>query len=329
MQRNAPSFIALILFTLCALVGATSTTAQPADWPNKPIRFMVPFPPGGTIDPLGRLIANRLKQDKGWNVFVENRAGASGSIGTGIAAKSAPDGYTFVLVFDTHAVNPSLIPSLPFDTRKDLDAVMVIGTSAMVLSTHESRPYRSIDDLLKSFRAKPDGVTYGTIGNGSLAHLTMKQLERLGQFTVTHVPYKGGGPLLADATGGTLDSFMTSVAAQIPHIRSGRMRPLAVTGEKRAKQLPDVPTLSESGFPGYSAKTWWGLLAPAKTPRAIIDSMNREVRRILEDTAIRLQLEETLAMEIWASSPDEMRAFVDSEIERWARVVKDNNIKSD
>ncbi len=323
--RTIARYLLAAGFLACALPVASQT----GDWPGRPIKFMVPFPPGGTIDPLARLIAQRLTQDRGWTVVVENRAGASGSVGTGIAAKAPADGYTFVLVFDTHAVNPSLIPSLPFDTQKDLDPVMVIGTSAMVLSTHESRPFRTIDDVLSAVRSKPDSVIYGTIGNGSLAHLTMKQLEPLGHFSVTHVPYKGGGPLLLDAVAGRLDTFMTSIAAQIPHIKSGRMRPLAVTGDKRAKQLPDVPTLAEKGFPGFSSKTWWGFLAPARTPRPIVDAMHREIRRILEDPAVKAQLEEQLAMEIWASSPDEMRTFVSSEIERWAKVIKENNIKSD
>lgn len=281
------------------------------------------------MDPMARLFAQRLKEAPGWNIITDSRPGASGTIGTGIAAKSPPDGYTFVIVFDTHAVNPSFIASMPFDTKKDLDPVMIIGTSPMVISTHPDRPFRTVDELFAAVRTRPNSITYGTTGNGSLAHLTMKQLERQGKFSMVHVPYKGGGPLMTDAIGGVLDTFITTLSTQIPHIKAGRIRPLVVTGDTRTQQLPEVPSLAEKGFPGFSARAWWGILAPAQTPRPIIDSMNREMRRVLEEPAVRTQLEDQLAIKIWASTPEEMRIFVEAEMARWGEVVKENNLRAE
>lgn len=327
VSKRLRGLTVLVAVLLAALSGPTA--AQPSDWPAKPMRFVVPFPPGGTIDPLARLIADRLKQQMGWTIVVENRAGASGSIGTAAVAKAQPDGYTFGLVFDTHAVNPGLLPNLAFDTQKDLDPVSIIGTTAMVLSTHESRQFTSIDALLAAARTKADAVVFGTVGNGSLAHLAIKQLERSGGFQMLHVPHNGGGPLLTAALGGSLDSFMTTIAAQMSHIRSGKMRPLAVTGERRSPLLPEVPTLAEKGFPGFAAYSWWGLVAPARTPPAMVQAMQREVRRALEEPTIRAQLEQQWAMTVWTSTPDEMRRFVASEIDRWGRVIRENGIRTD
>ena len=318
------------LFAGSALLAAGTPLANAqSDWPNKPIRLVVPFPPGGSIDPLARMLTQRLTETKGWKFVIENRAGASGSIGTAMVAKAAPDGYTFGMVFDTHTVNPSLIASMPFDTQKDLVPVMAIGTSPMVLSTHASRPLQNIDQFLAAARRKPEALNFGTTGNGTLAHLTMKQLERHYGFTVLHVPYKGGAPLLTDAVSGTLDTFMTTIGAQAPHIAQGKMRPLAITGDKRVKQLPDVPTFAEKGYAGFSAKSWWGIVAPAGTPAEIVTSMNREIKAILTDPAQSSQLEERMIMEIWGSTPQEMRTFVGSEIERWKRVIAEHNIKID
>ncbi|MBL8675078.1 MAG: tripartite tricarboxylate transporter substrate binding protein [Rhodospirillales bacterium] len=303
--------------------------AQGADWPKQPIKFVVPFPPGGSVDPLARLVAQRLTETHGWNIVIDNRAGASGSVGTAIVAKAPPDGHSFVFVFDTHGVNPTLIPGMPFDTQKDLDPVSVVSTSSMVFSTHESRPYKSFADVVAAVKAKPDSVSFGSIGNGSLAHLTMMLLQKQGGFRILHVPYKGGAPMLQDAVAGQIDTAFSTVAHQMPQIRNGKLRPLVVTGDKRAPQLPDVPSLAEVGFPGFSAKAWWGVLAPAGTPKPIIERMNAELRRILGEPAVKQRLADQLGMDIWASSPEEMRAFVAAEIDRWGKVVRENGIKAD
>ena len=309
--------------------GVGSAHAQAADWPKQPIRIVVPFPPGGSVDPIARLLTARLTETLGWNFVVESRPGASGSVGTAVTAKAAPDGYNFVFVFDTHAVNPSLIKPMIFDTRKDLDPVMVIGTSSMVFSCHESRPWKSFGDVVAAVKAKPESVNFGSIGNGSLAHLTMMLLQARGGFNILHVPYKGGAPMLQDVVAGQIDTGFSTVAHQMPQIKTGKLRPLVVTGDKRAAQLPDVPSLAEAGFAGFSAKAWWGVLGPAGTPKPIVERFNAELRKVLAEPAVKARLADQLGIDIWASSPDEMRTFVEGEIERWGKVVKDNDIKAD
>ncbi len=312
-----------------AVWGVGSAHAQGADWPKQPIRIVVPFPPGGSVDPIARLLTARLTETLGWNFVVESRPGASGSVGTAVTAKAPPDGYNFVFVFDTHAVNPTLIKPMTFDTRKDLEPVMVIGTSSMVFSCHESRPWKNFGEVVAALKGKPESINFGSIGNGSLAHLTMMLLQAQGGFKILHVPYKGGAPMLQDAVSGQIDTGFSTVAHQMPQIRTGKLRPLVVTGDKRAAQMPDVPSLAEAGFPGFSAKAWWGVLGPAGTPKPIVERFNAELRKVLAEPAIRTRLADQLGIEIWASSPEEMRTFVESEIDRWGKVVKDNDIKAD
>ena len=207
---------------------------------------MAVFPPGGSVDQVARILAQPLSQQLGQSVIVENKGGASGSIGTAAVAAAAPDGYTFAVVFDTHGVNPSLIPGLPFDTRKDLAPVVLVGTSAMVLATHTASEYKTFADVIAAVKAKKN-VNYGSIGSGSLGHLAMALLGKNGSLNWQHVPYKGGGPLMSDAVAGHVPLSIASVFVTKPHIDSKRMRPLAVTTSKRAAELPDVPTVAESG----------------------------------------------------------------------------------
>ncbi len=306
---------------------AVGAQAQSEPWPNRPIRLVSPFPPGGTTDQLARLFAPQLSQALGQQVVVENRAGGNGTIGTGIVAKAPPDGNTFVIVFDTHAVNPSLLPSMPFDTKNDLAPVMLIATGAMVITAHASQPYKSFADLLAAAKSSQGGVNYGSIGTGSLAHLAMTQMAAQGNFRMTHVPYKGGGPLVTDTIAGHVPVSMATTALLAPHIRSGAIVPLAVTSAQRDPVLPSVPTVAESGLPGFEAYAWWGMLAPAKTPPAVIQRMNAEVAKILRDPAVRDRLT-GLGMNIQASSPDELGRFVDGQMTRWAKVVKDFGIRA-
>ena len=220
-----------ILGLLALALACAAAPAQDVKWPTKPVRFIVPFPPGGSVDPLARLMGARLSSALGQQFIVDNRSGGSGSIGTGLAAKAPPDGYTFVFVFDTHAVNPSLIPNLPFDTQKDLAPVMLIGTAPMAVVTHPARPYQNFGDLIKAAKAKPAALSYGTIGAGSLGHLTMTLLEQAGGFKLVHVPYKGGGPMTVDVMGGQIDLGIASVAVLTQHVRAGKLRAIAVTGD--------------------------------------------------------------------------------------------------
>ncbi len=316
------------LLTLSALA-MPPAIAQNSAWPARPVRFIVPFPPGGSVDPLARLVGARLTIALGQQVIVDNRPGGSGSIGTALAAKSPPDGYTYVFVFDTHAVNPSLIPNLPFDTVKDLTPVMQIGTAPMAIVTHPSKPYRNFGDVIKAAKAKPDTITYGTVGSGSLGHLTMTLLQQAGGFRIVHVPYKGGGPMTTDAMGGQVELAIGSVAVVSQYVRSGKLRAVAVTGDRRSHTMPDVAALAEQGFPGFSALAWWGIFGPMGIPRVVLDRFHGELAKALNQPDLRNQLTEQLGMDLVLSSPDALQKFVVAEIARWGKVVRENNIRAE
>ncbi len=309
----------------CALLVLAG--AAHAQWPNQPIRFIAPFPPGGTVDQIVRLIQPHLQQALGQTIIVENRAGASGSIGSAVAAKANPDGYTWLFVFDTHGVNPSLIPSMPFDTLKDLAPVMLIGKGAMVITAHQSTPYKSFNDMLQVARSKSGAINYGTIGSGSLAHLAMTAIGAQLKADWTHIPYKGGGPLASDGIAGHVPVTMATYALWAPHLASGRLRPLAVTSTKRMAQLPDVPTMIELGVPGFEAQAWWGMLAPVGIPQPIMARMHAEMVKVLRIPAVQSRIAE-MGIDMTASSPEDLGKFIAMEVDRWAKVVRDNKIKA-
>src|SRR5574340_575232 len=314
-----------ILILLAAFV-SPSAAAQGVNWPAKPVRFIVPFPLGGTVDPLARLLGARLSPALGQQFIVDNRTGGSGAIGTAIAAKATPDGYTFLFVFDTHAVNPTLIPNLPFDTVKDLAPVMLVGTAPMAYVTHPAKPYKNFGDVIRAAKAKPDTVTYGTVGSGSLGHLTTTLLQQSGGFKIVHVPYKGGGPMTTDVLGGQIELGIGSVALLAPYVGSGKLRAVAVTGDKRSHAMPEVPAVAEQGFPGFSALAWWGIFTPAGTPRPVIDKFHAELGKVLNQPDLRKQLAGQLSMDLAVSSPEALQKWTVGEIARWGKVVRENNI---
>jgi tripartite-type tricarboxylate transporter receptor subunit TctC len=285
------------------------------------------FPPGGSVDQVSRLLAPYLQQELGQNVIVENKGGASGSIGAAQVAAAAPDGYTFAVVFDTHGVNPALMPNLPFDTRKDLSTVIVVGTSPMVLATPAGSEYKTFADVLAAAKASK-GVSYGSIGSGSLGHLAMALLGKNNQLNFVHVPYKGGGPLMNDAVAGHVPLAIGSVFVVKPHVDSKRLRPLAVTTSQRARQLPEVPTIAESGFAGFEAPAWWAVLAPAKTPPAIVQRMNEAINKIMKNPEVAQRLAGQ-GIDVLGGTPQAGQAFLERQMDIWAKVVKDNDIKPD
>jgi tripartite-type tricarboxylate transporter receptor subunit TctC len=310
-----------LVFTLPALAQA---------WPDKVVKFVSPYPPGGSVDPLARLIAAKLSVALNQQFIVENRTGASGIIGTDYVAKSEPDGYTYVFIFDTHAVHQALNPKLSFDPIKDFAPVMVVGTAPMAFATSSQKPYKNFQDLLAAAKAKPDTLTVGNVGNGSLGHLTTILVNQAADVKLVSVPYKGGGPMQVDVLGGQIDLGIASVAALANNVRGGRLRALVQTGEKRSGLMPDVPTLAEAGVKGIEpAYALWGILAPAKTPQPIIDKLNAEIVKVLQQPDVKKTLTETLGMDIQAMSPAETGKFLTAQIERWGKIVKDNGIKND
>lgn len=324
MRKSA--LLALLFLPACALAwGWLAGPLHAQSWPSRTIRIVVPFPPAGTTDQIARAVQPLLQKDLGVPVVVENRGGASGSIGTQAVAASPPDGHTFLVVFDTHAVNPTLIPNIPFDTMRDLAPVMVIARSPMVITAHHSARYRSFADLIGAAKEKPETVSFGTIGAGSLAHLAMTQISSQLTMKMIHVPYKGGGPLTVDAIAGHVPVAIASVALLYPHIRTGSLIPLAVTSRTRAAQLPDTPAVAELALPGYDAEAWWGMLAPARTPPDIIGRMRDLMTKALNDASVRTVFEEQgLVYDL--SGGEAFGRLIASEIARWGKVVRDNHI---
>jgi tripartite-type tricarboxylate transporter receptor subunit TctC len=311
-----------------AILTVFSGILNAQEWPSKPVKFVSPYPPGGSVDPLARLFAAKLSDSLKQQFIVENRTGASGVIGTEYVAKSAPDGYTWVFIFDTHAVHQALNPKLPFDPVKDFAPVMIVGTAPMAITTGAMKPYKSFADVLAAAKAKPDTVTLGNVGNGSLAHLATIVLNQAAGVKFVPTPYKGGGPLSTDVMGGHVELAMASTAAQAQHVRSGKMRALVLTGDKRSHTMPDVPTLKEQGI-DVVAHAWWGILAPAGTPRPIVDRMVGELTRIVKLPDVNKILTETQGMDVVALGPEATQKWIVDNMARWGRVVKDNNIRAE
>ena len=313
----------LLVASLCAFAAGVSAQA----WPTKPVRLVAVFPPGGSVDQVSRVFAQQLQSQLNQTFIVENKGGASGSIGTAEVARAAPDGHTFAVVFDTHAVNPSLIPNLPFDTMKDLAPVMLIGTSAMAIVAPVAQPYKDFRDVLAAAKQKPGSVAYGSIGTGSLGHLAMAQIGNQLGLTFTHVPYKGGGPLMNDAIANQVPLAIGTVFLVTPHVKSGRVKALAVTSASPVDTLPTAQPVAAQGAPGFEALAWWGIFAPAGTPQPIVRRMHEELSKALKVPAVAERLTGQ-GMTIVGGGPEELGRFVGSEVARWAKVVKDNNIKS-
>jgi tripartite-type tricarboxylate transporter receptor subunit TctC len=328
MSYPAPRLKSLLPAALVLLALAPAAPALAQAWPGRqPIKLVAVFPPGGSVDQVARILAPALQQQLGQAVVVDNKGGASGSIGTGAVASAPADGYTFAVVFDTHGVNPALQPSLPFDTRKDLAAVALVGTGAMVLTTFADSPYKTFADVVKGAKGGK-GIGYGSIGSGSLGHLAMTLMAKSGQLDLDHVPYRGGGPLMNDAIAGHVPLAIGSVFLSKPHIDSKRLRALAVTTSQRSPNLPEVPTVAESGFAGFDAPAWWAVLAPAKTPPEIVKRMNEEINKALRqpDVAQKLALQ---GIAVNTGTPAAAQAFIEAQIDIWSKVVKANNIKAD
>jgi tripartite-type tricarboxylate transporter receptor subunit TctC len=320
---------AAVLSPFAAHAQSNVQSTGQSTWPSGTIRIVVPFPAGGSVDTISRLVQTGLQQRLGVNVIVENRAGASGSTGSGVAAKSPPDGMTWLMVFDTHAVNPFLLPSMPFDTEKDLDPVLLIGTAPNVICTHPSRPWRSLTDVIAAAKQKPESITYGTVGAGSVGHLSMTLLANRAGIKLIHVPYRGGGPLLSDAIAGHVDLACGSTGLLGPHLSGGKIIPLCHGGRTRLPGLPSLPTVIEEGFPDFESLAWWGLFAPAGTPKPIIDRFSAEFVASLHEERVEKQVTEVQMVNMTLGGPEALRRFLADQMRLWSEVIRENNIKGD
>jgi len=301
--------------------------AQAQGWPSGITRIVVPFPPGGSVDPIARLLQPGLQERLGATMIVENKAGASGSLGTGAVAKAEPDGRTWLFTFDNHVLNPFVLPKLPFDTEKDLEAVHLLGRAPYVMCTSAKKTYRTLADVVAAAKERP--ITYGTPGPGSLGHLATVLLAKSAGVQFTHVPYKGGGPALQDAIAGHIDLFVGSAAIATPQIQGGAVRPIVQMGGQRTPALADTPTAIEAGIAGFVAEAWWGFFAPAKTPPELLRRFSTEVKAVTQDESIAKRLRESLQVTLVNEGPDETRAFVRDQMRLWGPVALDNQIKSE
>lgn len=316
-----------VLAATAAMLAAPAVRAQ-GNWPSGPIRIVVPFPPGGSTDAMARLLQPRLQADLGQPIIVENRAGASGSLGAAAVARSAPDGNTWLLVFDTHAVNQALIPNMGFDTQRDLTPVMLFGTAPMVLTVSRNRPWRDMASMLAAARARPDTLTVGTIGNGSIAHLTLMLAQKAADVRLVHVPYRGGGPLAIAAAANEVDMPFATRPALGAAIESGAIIPIGQTGATRSPTMPNIPTFQESGIAGIDARAFWGFLGPANLPPATVQRMDQALRKALDIPEVRERVL-GLGIDLNPQGGEAFGRFVAQQMDVWGRVVRENNIRPD
>ena len=310
------------LLALALLLALTAPAA--AEYPDHPVRLIIPFPPGGSNDVVGRLVAKQLSVKLGQQVFVDNRAGAGGVLGTEAATQAPPDGYTLLMISSAHAVNPALY-KLNYDPFKSFTPISIFATGPNVLVVNPELPVHSVKELLALAKEKPGAVDYASAGVGSFQHLGAELFKLTAGVNLQHVPYKGGGPAMQDVIAGHVKVMFSSLVQTTPFIKSGQLRPLGTGGTRRNPVLPDVPTIAEAGVPGYEANNWWGLMAPAGLPKPLVDKLYAATQEALKAP----ELQEAFAREGAASlsmSTDEFAHYIESEIAKWGRVVKEGHI---
>ena len=318
-------YLSLVTCALC--LGYGCAIAQP--YPSKPVRLVLPYPPGGGSDTIGRPLAQKMSESLGQQIVVENRGGASGNIGMEYVARAAPDGYTLVFALTAQlAVNPALFQKLPYDPVRDFAPISLLGSGGYILVVHPSLPAKSVKELVALAKARPGQIAYSSSGNGSGGHLAAELLNHMAGIKMLHVPYKGGGPALVDLLAGQVQLLFATQLASWQHIQAGRIRALASSTAKRPSSLPDLPTVAESGLPGYDAGVWYGLLAPAGTPREIVTRLNGEVTRVLAQPDYRKLLVNN-TIEPVGGAPEQLGQYIKSELAKWAKVVKDAGVHVD
>jgi tripartite-type tricarboxylate transporter receptor subunit TctC len=296
------------------------------DWPKGTIRFVVPFPPGGSVDPITRIIQAKLSQQTGWNIVVENKPGGSGMVGASVAANSAPDGQTWLFIFDNHIINPLLNEQMPYKDSQ-LMPVTQIGRSAQGIAAYPARPYNTFAEAIKAAKAEPGKISIGSL-NSSLAQIFIAFLQKENGFKMNYIPYKGGGPLYQDALAGVIDLSVTSLANMMPHVRGGKLKLLGVTGAKRSALAPDTPTLAQQGVKALPSYSWWGVYAPAGTPQPIVDKMYAAISKAVREKDVTDKFVGQFDMEVTLPPPAEFAAFIKKEQEVWGKVIQENKLKA-
>jgi len=329
MVRQREMVFFLSCAASCVVLAFGGAAAQVQSYPTRTIRMIVAYPPGGGTDIVGRLVAQKLTDSLGQTVLVDNRGGATGNIGTELAAKSPPDGYTVLMGnVAPNAINVSLFKQLPYDPVKDFAPVSLVAITPNILVVHPALPVRTVKDLLALARAKPGTLNYPSAGIGSSSHLAGELLRSLAKVDIVHVPYKGGGPALIDLLSGQMQIMFATMPAAMPHVKTGKLRPVAVTTDKRSQTLPELPTIAEAGVKGYEASTWYGLLAPAGTPQPVIARLHDEVVRVLKTPDMREKFA-SQGFEPAGTTPAEFAAYIKAEIAKWGKVIRDAGIRAD
>lgn len=321
MQGFALTRRACAVAALSLIAGATQAQA----WPSKPVTLVVPFPPGGTTDVLARALAEKLTQSLGQSVIVESKPGAGATLGADFVAKSKPDGHTLLMGAVHHTIAPSVFKRLPYDLQKDFAPITTVALVPNVLTVSAANPAKSVAELVAQAKAAPGTLNYGSNGNGTAQHLIGTQFEAVNGIEIAHIPYKGSGPLVTDLIGGQVTMSFDTVTPVLPHIKAGKLRALAVTTGKRSSALPEVPTLAEAGVKGIDTGTWFGLLAPAATPKEIVMRLNADVVKLLTQPEFRRQLE-AIGAEPVGNSPEQMARQIKDDSEKFARLVKDAKV---
>jgi tripartite-type tricarboxylate transporter receptor subunit TctC len=324
----AKSIRAVLVIGLALGLGAPPSYSQSPSYPAKPIRIIVPVPPGGGVDILARAVGQKLSESLKVPVIPENKPGASAAVGTDLLAKSAPDGYTVMMAYTAHATNPYLNPSLPYDTERDFAAVALVGYIPLVLVVHPSVPVHSVKELIALAKARPGQLQFASGGAGAGAHLSGELFRSLAGVDVTHVPYKGNAPALVDLLGGQVTMMFDTVNTAMPHVKAGKLRLLATTTAQRSSMAPDVPTMIESGLPGFEVSAWYAVLAPAKTPRDVIARLNAEINKSLADPEMKARFA-AQGVEFVGGSPEQAETFIRNEGARWRKIIKAAGMKAD
>jgi len=312
---------------LCAALAAVATPAGAQQYPTRPVRFVVPFAPGGSTDTLARTMGGKLTELLGRQVVIDNRPGANGDIGMLIVAKAPPDGYTVVLGYIANlGIGPSLYAKMPYDPVKDFAPITQVAGASNIVVIHPSVPANSFKEFIAYVKANPKKVNFASAGVASVGHLTGEYLNNLAGIDMVHVPYKGSGQAIADLVGGHVKVMISGMASTLPHVKTGKLLGIATTGVKRTPATPDIPTIAESGFPGFEASSWFGVLAPAGTPKPVVARLNADIVNALRDPVASRRLED-VGFEITTGTPEQFGAYIRSEIKKWAKVVKASGAK--